>query len=164
MNNRTAVLFLILCMVVLLGLLELEKMWQRDQQIKKDTQLTERSIAQEAQRKAEELEAKKFKVQIKHDGRPETNTVTVNLDAGLSYDPNKIDKLNYKWTQTSGKTVFLEPNSTSPKVSFIAGPGEYTFEIALSDGYGSTVKDVRIIKVIGEPNDIPVLETRVSSE
>ena len=73
MNNRTAVLFLILCMVVLLGLLELEKMWQRDQQIKRDTQLTERSIAQEAQRKAEELEAKKFKVQIKHDGRPETN-------------------------------------------------------------------------------------------
>ena len=164
MNNRTAVLFLILCMVVLLGLLELEKMWQRDQQIKKDTQLTERNIAQEAQRKAEELEEKTFKVKIKHDGRPETNTVTVTLDAGLSYDPNKIDKLNYKWTQTSGKTVFLEPNSTSPKVGFIAGPGEYTFEIELSDGYGSTVKDVRIIKVIGEPNDIPVLETRVSSE
>ena len=64
MNNRTAVLFLILCMVVLLGLLELEKMWQQDQQIKKDTRLTERSIAQEAQRKAEELETKKFKVQI----------------------------------------------------------------------------------------------------
>ena len=72
--------------------------------------------------------------------------------------------MNYKWTQTSGKTVFLEPHSTSPKISFIAGPGEYTFEIELSDGYGSTVKDVRIIKVIGEPNDIPVLETRVSSE
>ena len=61
MNNRTAVLFLILCMVILLGLLELEKMWQRDQQIKKDALLTERSIAQEVKRKAEELEAKKFK-------------------------------------------------------------------------------------------------------
>ena len=72
MNNRTAVLFLILCMVVLLGLLELEKMWQRDQQIKKDTQLTERSIAQEAQRKAEEYNRKKsnFRLNMMADQKP----------------------------------------------------------------------------------------------
>ena len=164
MDNRTAVLFLVLCMVVLLGLLELEKMWQQDQQVKKDARLIEMNIAQEMQRKADELEAKKFEIHINHDGRPETNTATVTLDAGLSYDPNKVDKLTHKWIQTAGKTVFLEPNSSSSKVSFKAGPGEYTFEIELSDGYGSVVKDTKIIRVIGEPNDLPVLETRVLSE
>ena len=98
---------------------------------------------------------------IKHDGKPETSTATVILDAGGSYDPNKVDKLIFEWKQISGKTVYLEPNPSSPRVAFNAGPGEYKFEITLTDGYGTLIKDTKIVHVLEESNDLPVLETRV---
>ena len=37
MNDRTAVLFLVLCVAILLGLVELEKVWEQETLAKKRT-------------------------------------------------------------------------------------------------------------------------------
>ena len=164
MNDRTAVLFLILCVAVLLGLIELEKIWEQEKLAKKEQKVAQLKQQKLDARKVNELEDKIFKVRIKHDGRPETNTATVILDAGGSYDPNKVDKLLFEWKQVDGKTVYLEPNPSSPRVAFNAGPGEYKFEITLTDGYGIIIKDTKIIQVLSEPNDLPILETKVMAK
>ena len=164
MNDRTAVLFLILCVAVLLGLIELEKIWEQEKLAKKEQKAAQLKQQKLDVKKASELEDKIFKVRIKHDGRPETNTATVILDAGGSYDPNKVDKLLFEWKQVDGKTVYLEPNPSSPRVAFNAGPGVYKFEITLTDGYGTIIKDTKIIQVLSEPNDLPILETKVMAK
>ena len=164
MNDRTAVLFLILCVAALLGLIELERVWEQEKVARKERKIADLKKQKEAAKKASELEDKIFKVRIKHDGRPETNTATVILDAGSSYDPNKVDKLLFEWKQVAGKTVYLEPNPSSPRVAFNAGPGEYTFEITLTDGYGTIIKDTKIVQVLAEPNELPILETKVMSK
>ena len=161
MNDRTSVLFLVLCVAALLALVELEKIWEEEKLAKKQQKLTQIKKKKEDSIKAAKLEEKIFKVMIKHDGRPETNTATVILDAGSSYDPNKVDKLVFEWKQVSGKTVYLEPNPNSPRVAFNAGPGKYEFEITLTDGYGTILKDTKIVQVLSEPNDLPILETKV---
>ena len=164
MNDRTAVLFLVLCVAVLLGLIELEKIWEQEKLAKKEQKVAQLKQQKLDAKKANELEDKIFKVMIKHDGRPETNTATVILDAGGSYDPNKADKLSFEWKQVDGKTVYLEPNPSSPRVAFNAGPGVYKFEITLTDGYGIIIKDTKIIQVLSEPNDLPILETKVMAK
>ena len=164
MNDRTAVLFLILCVAVLLGLIELEKIWEQEKLAKKEQKAAQLKQQKLDAKEASELEDKIFKVRIKHDGRPETNTATVILDAGGSYDPNKVDKLLFEWKQVDGKTVYLEPNPSSPRVAFNAGPGVYKFEITLTDGYGTIIKDTKIIQVLSEPNDLPILETKVMAK
>ena len=70
MNNRTAVLFLILCVAALLGLIELEKVFQEEKKAKKVRQIAEMKKQKEEEKKVAELEDKIFKVRIKHDGRP----------------------------------------------------------------------------------------------
>ena len=164
MNDRTAVSFLILCVAVLLGLIELEKIWEQEKLAKKEQKAAQLKQQKLDVKKASELEDKIFKVRIKHDGRPETNTATVILDAGGSYDPNKVDKLLFEWKQVDGKTVYLEPNPSSPRVAFNAGPGVYKFEITLTDGYGTIIKDTKIIQVLSEPNDLPILETKIMAK
>ena len=161
MNERTAVLFLVLCVAALIGLIELEKVFEEEKVAKKDRKTAELKKQKEDREKAKVIDDKIFKVRIKHDGRPETNIATVILDAGGSYDPNKVDKLIFEWKQVAGKTVYLEPNPSSPRVAFNAGPGEYKFEITLTDGYGTIIKDVKTVHVLEETNDLPVLETRV---
>ena len=164
MNDRTAVLFLILCVAALLGIIELEKIWEQEKIDQKEQKIADLKKQKEDANKASELKDKIYKVRIKHDGRPETNTATVILDAGSSYDPNKVDKLIFEWKQVGGKTVYLEPNPSSPRVAFNAGPGKYEFEITLTDGYGTIIKDTKIIHVLSEPNDLPILETKVTSK
>ena len=164
MNERTAVLFLILCVAALFGLIEFEKVWEQEKIAKKDRKIAEIEKQKKDVIKAAELEEKIFKVRVKHDGRPETNTATVILDAGSSYDPNKVDKLSFEWKQIDGKTVYLEPNPSSPRVAFNAGPGVYKFEITLTDGYGTIIKDTKIVEVLSEPNDLPILETKIMAK
>tara|TARA_B100000579_G_C22682350_1_gene780911 strand:+ start:318 stop:812 length:495 start_codon:yes stop_codon:yes gene_type:complete len=164
MNDRTAVLFLILCVAALLGLIEFEKVWEQEKIARKERKLAEIEKQKKDAIQAAELEEKIFKVRVKHDGRPETNTATVILDAGSSYDPNKVDKLSFEWKQIDGKTVYLEPNPSSPRVAFNAVPGEYKFEITLTDGYGTIIKDTKIVQVLSEPNDLPILETKIMAK
>ena len=44
-------------------------------------------------------EKTKFKVQIPHDGRPETNTYPMILDATGSFDPDQGDRIRFSWKQ-----------------------------------------------------------------
>ena len=164
MSERTGVLFLVLCLAALLGLIELEKIWEQEKIDMKKAKVEQMKLKKVQEKKRKKLDDKIFKVRIKHDGRPETNTATIVLDAASSYDPNKVDKLTFEWKQVAGKTVYLEPNHSSPRVVFNAGPGEYKFEISLSDGYGEIIKDTKIVQVLGETNDLPVLETKVFSK
>lgn len=158
MNNRTSVLFLILCMVVLLGLLELEKVWFNSID-KVNIKLSESSSY------IENEEIKNiFTTKIKHDGNPETNTAKITLDAGSSYDPNKVDKLRFKWKQISGSNVKLSPNMNMPRVTFSAPAGSYSFEISLSDGYSNAIKDTQNVIIIEEKNELPILETKIIVE
>ena len=158
MNNRTSVLFLILCMVVLLGLLELEKVWFNSID-KINSRLPENSFY------IENNETKNiFKTRIKHDGNPETNTAKITLDAGSSYDPNEVDKLKFKWRQISGPNVKLSPNTNVPRVTFIAPAGSYSFEINLSDGYSNAIKDTQNVIITEEKNELPILETKIIVE
>ena len=154
MNERTAVLFLVLCVAALLGLIELEKVFEEEKISKKERKVAELKKQKEDREKAKAIDDKIFKVRIKHDGRPETNIATVILDAGGSYDPNKVDKLVFEWKQVAGKTVYLEPTPSSPRVAFNAGPGEYKFEITLTDGYGTIIKDVKTVHILEETNDL----------
>ena len=162
MNERTASLFLILCMVILFGLFELENKWDQDQEEEAQVRESEQKLLADQRRKGTEAEAEKFQVLIKHDGSPETNTATIILDAGSSFDPNKMDDLKYNWSQIAGSPVELKPGENSAKVTFKARPGDYAFEIEIFDSYGSAVKDTKMVKIIPEPNDPPVLETKVS--
>ena len=45
----------------------------------------------------EQDEKTKFKVQIPHDSRPETNTFPMILDATSSFDPDQGDRIRYSW-------------------------------------------------------------------
>ena len=49
-------------------------------------------------------------------------------------------------------------------MAFNAGPGVYKFEITLTDGYGTIIKDTKIVEVLSEPNDLPILETKVMAK
>ena len=68
MNDRTAVLFLILCIAVLLGLIELEKIWEQEKTDQKEQNIADLKKQKEDEKKASELEDKIYKVRIKHDG------------------------------------------------------------------------------------------------
>ena len=54
-------------------------------------------------------EETKFKVQIPHDSRPETNTYPMILDATSSFDPDQGDRIRYSWKQLSGNKIRLRP-------------------------------------------------------
>ena len=64
MNDRTAVLFLILCVAVLLGLIELEKIWEQEKLEKKEQKVAQLKQQKLDARKVNELEDKIFKVMI----------------------------------------------------------------------------------------------------
>ena len=55
----------------------------------------------------EQEEKTKFKVQIPHDSRPETNTYPMILDATSSFDPDQGDRIRYSWKQLSGNKIRL---------------------------------------------------------
>ena len=52
MNERTAVLFLVLCITALLGLIELEKVFEDEKIAKKERQIAEIKKQKEDQKKA----------------------------------------------------------------------------------------------------------------
>ena len=161
MSERTAVLFLVLCIAALLGLIELEKVFEEEKIAKKERQIAEIKKQKEDQKKAAELEDKIFKVRIKHDGRPETNTYPMILDATSSFDPDQGDRIRFSWKQLSGNKIRLRPNSSSGIVSFEGTPGEYTFELTVSDNYGKGTVITKTVKIEEEPNQAPIVDLEI---
>jgi len=109
----------------------------------------------------EKEEKKKFRVQIPHDSRPETNTYPMILDATSSFDPDQGDRIRYSWKQLSGNKIRLRPNSSSGIVSFEGTPGEYTFELTVSDNYGKSTVITKTVKIEEEPNQAPIVDLEI---
>ena len=126
--------------------------WQREQE--KHNQIEELATI-------EKEEKTKFKVQVPHDSRPETNTYPMILDATSSFDPDQGDRIRYSWKQLSGNKIRLRPNSSSGIVSFEGTPGEYTFELTVSDNYGLSTVITKIVKIENEPNQAPIVDLEI---
>ena len=109
----------------------------------------------------EQEEKTKFKVQIPHDSRPETNTYPMILDATSSFDPDQGDRIRYSWKQLSGNKIRLRPNSSSGIVSFEGTPGEYTFELTVTDNYGLSTVITKAVKIEQEPNQAPIVDLEI---
>ena len=106
-------------------------------------------------------EREKIKVMVEHDNSPLTNTYPMILDATNSFDPDIGDEVQFVWKQISGDPVEIRPNPFSGKVSFEAEAGEYTFELTVSDDYGSKASVTRTVVIEPEPNTPPVIDMKV---
>ena len=106
-------------------------------------------------------EREKIRVMVEHDNSPLTTTYPMILDATTSYDPDVGDEIQYVWKQISGPSVDLRPNPFAGKVSFEGEAGEYTFELTVSDNYGSKATALRTVVIEPEPNAPPVIEVKV---
>jgi len=106
-------------------------------------------------------ERKKIKVMVEHDNSPLTKTYPMIMDATNSFDPDVGDEIQYVWKQISGEPVEIRPNPFSGKVSFEAEAGEYTFELTVSDDYGSETTLTRTVVIEPEPNMPPVIDMKI---
>ena len=106
-------------------------------------------------------EREKIKVMVEHDNSPLSNTYPMILDATNSYDPDVGDEVQFVWKQIAGEPVEIRPNPFSGKVSFEAQAGEYTFELTVSDDYGSKATVTRTVIIEPEPNTPPVIDMKI---
>jgi len=106
-------------------------------------------------------ERSKIKVMVEHDNSPLTNTYPMILDATNSFDPDLGDEIQFVWKQISGPKVEIRPNPFVGKVSFEGKEGEYTFELTVSDDYGSEATVTRSVLIVAEPNLPPVIEMKI---
>ena len=107
------------------------------------------------------IERNKLRLKVEHDGLPSTNTYPVILDASGSYDPDAVDEINFKWNQISGPPIVLSPNVFRSKVSFEGTPGEYTFELQVTDNYGAVTKMIKTVIIEREPNEAPIIDMKI---
>ena len=108
-----------------------------------------------------QFERTKLKVTVEHDNSPITNSYPIILDASGSYDPDMGDVIKFKWKQISGPKIKLMPDVFRDKVSFEGAPGEYTFELIVSDNYGAENKVIKTVIIEPEPNLIPVIKMKI---
>lgn len=108
-----------------------------------------------------QLERTKLKVMVEHDNSPITNSYPIILDASGSYDPDIGDKIKFNWKQLSGPKIKIMPDIHRAKVSFEGTPGEYTFELIVSDNYGAKNKVVKTVIIEPEPNMTPVIKMKI---
>tara|TARA_B100000073_G_scaffold98892_1_gene78615 strand:+ start:1696 stop:2211 length:516 start_codon:yes stop_codon:yes gene_type:complete len=165
MNRGFAIFLIVIVGCGLFGWREYER--QMREKLYKDRIQLKLQREQEKQNQIEELatiekeEKNKFKVQVPHDSRPETNTYPMILDATSSFDPDQGDRIRYSWKQLSGNKIRLRPNSSSGIVSFEGTPGEYTFELTVSDNYGLSTVITKIVEIENEPNQAPIVDLEI---
>lgn len=96
------------------------------------------------------VEEETFNVIIKHDGDPSTNYYELKLDASSSVDLDG-DEIKYFWTQTSGDTLEI-PNPNEKILYLKVNPGEYRFQLEVTDSYDSKGIFNKRVVVSEEPN------------
>ncbi len=165
MNRGFAIFLIVLVGGGLFGWREYERRqiekFRQDRIELKVTREREKNEQIEQLRELDKVEKTKFKVQVRHDSRPETNTYPMILDATSSFDPDQGDRIRYNWKQVSGNQIRLRPNSNSGIVSFEGTPGEYTFELTVSDNYGASTTISKTVKIEAEPNQSPIVDLEI---
>jgi beta propeller repeat protein len=62
----------------------------------------------------------------------------VTLDGTGSFDPDKVDRLTYQWTQVEGSSVLLRDANTAKPSFFLPSEAAYAFELVVSDGFSQS--------------------------
>ena len=165
MNRGFAIFLIVIVGCALFGWREYERqmrarLYQDSIKVKMEQEQQKQDQIKELEN-IEQDEKTKFKVQIPHDSRPETNTFPMILDATSSFDPDQGDRIRYSWKQLSGNKIRLRPNSSTGIVSFEGTPGEYTFELTVSDNYGKSTVITKTLKIEKEPNQAPIVDLEI---
>ena len=108
--------------------------------------------AEEERRIAEERANITFKDKIPHDGEL-GGTVPITLDASKSTPTEDEDEMTWNWVSTDGK-VQIEDQGAK-EISFDAEAGQYNFQLTLTDSYGASSSELRIVDVSEEENEAP---------
>jgi|GEM_PF-264185 len=128
-----------------------------EQQAVIDEAAREYSLRQEAA-----IEAAKYHGLVKHDGNPETNLFDLKLDAANSLDTDN-DNFQYEWSQIGGNP--LDIASTDSKILYLqAPPGEYEFQLDVTDSYGASTSNSQIVVIAEEPNVAPKASFSIKNE
>ena len=110
--------------------------------------------AEEEREISKEREKITFRDEINHDGEP-GGTVKITLDASKSTPTEQGDQMTWNWTSTDGK-VQIEDNAAK-EISFDAEAGQYNFELTVTDSYGESSSEIRIVDVAEEDNEAPTI-------
>ncbi|MCZ2156852.1 MAG: PKD domain-containing protein, partial [Bryobacterales bacterium] len=80
------------------------------------------------------------------------NQQFITLDGTASYDPDN-NPITYRWRSIGNKqAIIMNPETPTPTVNaFNGGPGEYIFELTVTDSYGAFSVDRVRIMLSGEP-------------
>lgn len=165
MNKGFAIFLLVVIGSALFGWREYERQYKNmikqkhvQEKVKRERRRTEEALEIKEKNKVDEI---KFKVQVEHDSKPETDTYSMILDATNSFDPDLGDKLFYSWKQISGSKIEFKPNPSSGIVSFDGPPGEYSIELIVTDNYGESTKMIKNIVIESEPNEAPIIDLEI---
>ena len=108
--------------------------------------------AEEERRIAEEILKITFKEKIPHDGK-QGGTIPITLDASKSTPTETGDEMTWNWVSTDGKVQI--DNQGAEEISFDAKAGKYNFQLTLTDSYGASSSELRIVDVAQEDNEAP---------
>ena len=108
--------------------------------------------AEEERKLAEKREKITFYDKIPHDGKP-GGTINITLDASNSTPTEPGDDMSWNWISTDGKVSDFDPGSK--EISFNAEAGQYNFQLTVTDSYGASSSEIRIVDVSAEENEAP---------
>ena len=108
--------------------------------------------AEEERRIAEERAKITFNDQIPHDGKP-GGSINIVLDASKSTPTENGDEMTWNWISTDGKVRDFDP--AAKEISFEAQSGQYNFQLTVTDSYGASSSELRIVDIAEEENEAP---------
>ena len=108
--------------------------------------------AEEERKMAEERDKITFKDKIPHDGEL-GGTIAITLDASKSTPTEAGDDMTWNWESIDRK-VQIEDQGAK-EISFDAEAGQYQFQLTLTDSYGESSSELRIVDVAEESNQAP---------
>ena len=78
------------------------------------------------------------------------NTVSrqIDLDASKTTDDSGTS-LTFSWRNVNKSAVLLNPNTAIASVQFTEGPGDYLFEVTVTNGAGQTAKQTVTVSYLG---------------